>query len=117
MGGGNELTGGREDDMAEINRRVLLKRRPHGMPVPEEDFSVVDFVLPEPEDGQVLLRGIYLSLDPYLRGRISGVRSYARPVEIGEVIEGQVVGQSPCARAIPNSRGRLRLGRLRLADP
>jgi NADPH-dependent curcumin reductase len=41
----------------------------------------------------VLLRGIYLSLDPYMRGRISGVRSYARPVEIGEVIEGRVVGQ------------------------
>ena len=49
--------------------------------------------MPEPRDGEVLLRGIYLSLDPYMRGRISGQRSYARPTEIGEVIEGRVVGQ------------------------
>src|ERR1700704_3513389 len=42
---------------------------------------------------QVLLRGIYLSLDPYMRGRISGQRSYAKPTEIGEVIEGRMVGQ------------------------
>jgi len=78
--------------MAETNRRVLLQRRPEGMPVPE-DFTIVDDPLPEPGDGQVLLRGIYLSLDPYMRGRISGVRSYASPVGIGEVIEGRVVGR------------------------
>src|ERR1700688_4988701 len=78
--------------MPETNRQVLLKRRPNGMPV-ADDFAIVDSPLPEPGDGQVLLRGIYLSLDPYMRGRISGVRSYARPVEIGEVIEGRVVGQ------------------------
>jgi NADPH-dependent curcumin reductase len=62
------------------------------MPVPA-DFDIVDAPLPEPRDGEVLLRGIYLSLDPYMRGRISGQRSYARPTEIGEVIEGRVVGQ------------------------
>src|SRR5437667_4900615 len=78
--------------MPEGNRQVLLQRRPTGMPVPE-DFQVVDRPLPEPAAGEVLLRGIYLSLDPYMRGRISGVRSYARPTEIGEVIEGRVVGQ------------------------
>jgi NADPH-dependent curcumin reductase len=78
--------------MAETNRRVLLKRRPNGMPVPD-DFSVVDSPLPEPREGQVLLRGIYLSLDPYMRGRISGQQSYAQPTAIGDVIEGRVVGQ------------------------
>jgi NADPH-dependent curcumin reductase CurA len=78
--------------MAEMNRQVLLKRRPNGMPTPE-DFAVVDSPLPEPADGQVLLRGIYLSLDPYMRGRISGQRSYAKPTEIGDVIEGRVVGR------------------------
>ena len=77
--------------MAEMNRQVLLKRRPDGMPVPE-DFAIVDSPLPEPGEGQVLLRGIYLSLDPYMRGRISGQRSYAKPTEIGDVIEGRVVG-------------------------
>jgi NADPH-dependent curcumin reductase len=78
--------------MAEPNKQVLLQRRPNGMPVPD-DFAVVEAALPEPKDGEVLLRGLYLSLDPYMRGRISGVRSYARPTELGEVIEGRVVGQ------------------------
>jgi hypothetical protein len=78
--------------MAEMNRQVLLKRRPNGMPVPD-DFAIVERPLPEPGESQVLLRGIYLSLDPYMRGRISGQRSYATPTEIGDVIEGRVVGQ------------------------
>src|SRR5712671_3234703 len=78
--------------MPEMNQQVLLKRRPNGMPVPD-DFAIVGRPLSEPGEGQVLLRGIYLSLDPYMRGRISGVRSYARPTEIGDVIEGRVVGQ------------------------
>ncbi|HTQ34426.1 MAG TPA: NADP-dependent oxidoreductase [Stellaceae bacterium] len=78
--------------MPETNRQVLLQRRPNGMPAPE-DFAIVDAPLPEPGEGQVLLRGIYLSLDPYMRGRISGQRSYAKPTELGDVIEGRVVGQ------------------------
>jgi NADPH-dependent curcumin reductase CurA len=78
--------------MPETNRQVLLKRRPNGMPL-ADDFAIVDSALPEPGEGQVLLRGIYLSLDPYMRGRISGQRSYARPVGVGEVIEGRVVGR------------------------
>ena len=78
--------------MPERNRQILLKRRPNGLPVPE-DFAIAEDPLPEPQAGEVLLRGIYLSLDPYMRGRISGVRSYAKPTELGDVIEGRVVGQ------------------------
>src|SRR5712671_3320783 len=78
--------------MPERNRQIVLKRRPNGMPVPE-DFGIAEGPLPEPGEGEVVLRGIYLSLDPYMRGRISGVRSYAKPVEIGAVIEGRVVGE------------------------
>lgn len=78
--------------MPERNQQVLLRRRPNGMPVPG-DFELAEAPLPEPQEGEVLLRGIYLSLDPYMRGRISGVRSYARPTELGEVIEGRVVGR------------------------
>ena len=78
--------------MAIENRQVLLRRRPAGMPSPD-DFTIVDAPLPLPGAGEVLLRGIYLSLDPYMRGRISGIRSYAKPVEVGAVIEGRVVGE------------------------
>ena len=83
--------------MAERNRQVLLKRRPEGTPV-RDDFDIVDAPLPEPGDGQILLQGIYLSLDPYMRGRISGQRSYAKPVGIGEVVEGRVVGRVAASR-------------------
>ena len=78
--------------MPEINRQVLLQRRPDGMPLPE-DFAIVEAPLPEPRDGEILVRGLYLSLDPYMRGRISGAPSYARPTGIGEVVEGRVVGE------------------------
>ena len=70
---------------------MLLKRRPTGVPTPA-DFDITDAPLPDPTEGEVLVRGIYLSLDPYMRGRISGQRSYARPVEVGAVMEGRVVG-------------------------
>src|SRR3984893_2459070 len=78
--------------MENRNRQVLLKRRPTGMPT-TADFDVADGPMPDPGDGEVLVRAIYLSLDPYMRGRISGARSYAKPVEVGAVMEGRVVGQ------------------------
>jgi len=78
--------------MANQNRRVLLKRRPTGAPT-TADFEIAEAPLPDPAAGEVLVRGIYLSLDPYMRGRISGARSYAKPVDIGAVMEGRVVGE------------------------
>jgi len=78
--------------MENRNRQVLLKRRPTGVPTPA-DFEITNAPLPDPADGEVLVHGIYLSLDPYMRGRISGQRSYARPVEVGAVMEGRVVGE------------------------
>jgi NADPH-dependent curcumin reductase len=78
--------------MENHNRQVLLKQRPTGAPTPG-DFTIADAPLPDLGEGEVLVRGIYLSLDPYMRGRISGQRSYARPVEVGAVMEGRVVGE------------------------
>ena len=78
--------------MEDRNRQVLLKRRPTGTPT-AADFEIAEGPMPDPEAGEVLVRGIYLSLDPYMRGRISGARSYAKPVEVGAVIEGRVVGR------------------------
>jgi NADPH-dependent curcumin reductase CurA len=78
--------------MENHNRQVLLNSRPTGMPT-TADFAIADSPMPDPAEGEVLVRGIYLSLDPYMRGRISAARSYAKPVEIGGVMEGRVVGQ------------------------
>ena len=68
------VVGREERPMENRNRQVLLKRRPTGAPTPA-DFEITDAPLPDPAEGEVLVRGIYLSLDPYMRGRISGQRS------------------------------------------
>ena len=78
--------------MENRNRQVLLKRRPTGTPT-TEDFEIADGPIPDPGEGEVLVCGIYLSLDPYMRGRMSSARSYAKPVELGAVMEGRVVGE------------------------
>lgn len=74
------------------NRRIILASRPHGAPVPENfRLETVSVPMPEPAAGQVLLRTVYLSLDPYMRGRMSAGPSYAEPVGIGEVMVGATV--------------------------
>jgi NADPH-dependent curcumin reductase CurA len=74
------------------NRQVRLHRRPSGAPTPD-DFSFTDSPAPHVEDGHVLRRTIYLSLDPYMRGRMSDARSYAKPVAVGDVMVGGTVSQ------------------------
>ncbi|KAF0863866.1 NADP-dependent oxidoreductase [Pseudomonas sp. LD120] len=75
-----------------LNQRVVLVSRPQGAPVPE-NFRLERVALPELADGQVLLKTFYLSLDPYMRGRMSDAPSYAAPVEIGEVMTGGAVSR------------------------
>src|SRR6266545_3091804 len=77
---------------ASVNRQIVLRRRPVGMPKPG-DFDLVELPLSVPKDGEILTRTIYLSLDPYMRGRISGAKSYAQSVELGQVIVGATVGE------------------------
>ena len=78
--------------MTAKNRQILLASRPKGEPTPD-NFKLVETEIPSPGQGQMLLRNIYLSLDPYMRGRMNAGKSYARPVEIGEVMEGRAVGE------------------------
>ena len=74
------------------NQRIVLTSRPFGEPTPE-NFSLETVELPTLEEGEILLKTIYLSLDPYMRGRMSDAPSYAAPVEIGEVMVGGTVSQ------------------------
>ena len=92
------------------NRRVLLKRRPVGAPKPD-DFELVESPAPRPADGEILCRTIYLSLDPYMRGRISGVTSYAKGVDPGELMVGGTVGEVVESLHPGFSRGDLVVGR------
>jgi NADPH-dependent curcumin reductase CurA len=74
------------------NTRILLRSRPVGEPTPD-DFEIATTAVPQPGDGEVLLRTRYLSLDPYMRGRMSDAESYAAPVGLGEVMVGGTVGE------------------------
>ncbi len=74
------------------NRQFLLAARPVGMPK-ESDFNLVETPVPAPAANQFLVRAHYLSVDPYMRGRMNDVKSYAKPVQIGEVMTGGVVGE------------------------
>src|SRR5262249_61476243 len=82
--------------MAEPARRIVLASRPTGEPTPQ-NFRTEDVPLPKPGPGQVLLRTIWLSLDPYMRGRMSEGPSYVPPVPVGGVMEAGTVCEGVAA--------------------
>ena len=96
--------------MSEINRRVVLAGRPVGRPTPA-NFRLEEAPVPEPADGELLCRTIYLSLDPYMRGRMNEGPSYAEPVEVGEVMEGGTVGEVVRSRLAGFRAGDIVVGR------
>jgi NADPH-dependent curcumin reductase CurA len=75
-----------------INREIRLKRRPVGMPG-LGDFELAETPVPTPAAGQVLVRNVYMSVDPYMRGRMVDRESYVPPFQIGETLSGGAVGQ------------------------
>ncbi len=75
-----------------INRQILLKSRPEGAPG-LDNFELTATPVPEPGDGEVLMRTLYLSLDPYMRGRMSAAKSYATPAAVGQPMVGGTVGE------------------------
>ena len=74
-----------------INPRVVLASRPNGRPV-ADNFRLEDSPIPEPGPGQVLVRNDWLSIDPYMRGRMLDLRSYAEPVALNAVMVGDTAG-------------------------
>mgnify|MGYP001426466323 FL=1 len=79
--------------MSKTNRQFVLASRPSGYPK-ESDFNLIEAPVSNPSDGQLLIRTIFLSVDPYMRGRMNNNRgSYAPPVENGQVMTGGIVGE------------------------
>jgi NADPH-dependent curcumin reductase CurA len=79
--------------MAEVwSREIRLRNRPVGIPS-EDDFELVRIQVPEPREGEVLVRNIYMSVDPYMRGRMNDQKSYVPPFQIGKPLEGGCVGR------------------------
>lgn len=73
-----------------VSRQITLAARPHGFPS-DGDFKLVEKALDEPNDGEFQVRCLYLSVDPYMRGRMNDSKSYAEPVAIGDVMVGECV--------------------------
>lgn len=82
-----------EQQTVKSNRQIKLASRPHGAPT-ADNFELAVGSIPTPNESQMLLRTIYLSLDPYMRGRMSDAASYADPLQIGDVMLGGTVALS-----------------------
>jgi NADPH-dependent curcumin reductase CurA len=79
------------------SREIRLAARPRGVPQPD-DFELAEIELPDPAEGEVLVRNAYVSVDPYMRGRMNDVRSYVPPFALGEPLTGGAVGQVVASR-------------------
>jgi NADPH-dependent curcumin reductase CurA len=75
-----------------MSREVVLAARPQGEPK-EADFELRDVDDAEPAEGEVLVRNVFVSVDPYMRGRMTGIRTYVGPYEVGDPIDGGAVGR------------------------
>src|SRR6201997_203971 len=92
-------------------RQVVLAARPKGLPR-AGDFRLETGPMPEPLEGKVLVATKFLSLDPYMRGRMNDAESYAPPVNVGGVMEGEVVAEVVRSRHPSFSQGELVQGRI-----
>jgi NADPH-dependent curcumin reductase CurA len=86
------------------NREIRLVGRPQGVP-DESLFEVVDTAVPAPAEGQVLIRNTFISVDPYMRGRMNDVRSYIAPFTLGEAMSGGAVGRVAASRNSAHAEG------------
>lgn len=93
------------------SKRIILAKRPVGMPT-IEDFQFEERPLPQPGEGEVLIRTLYLSVDPYMRGRMNDRKSYVPPYELGKVILGGAVGEVIVSRADEFQVGDIVVGNL-----
>jgi NADPH-dependent curcumin reductase CurA len=92
-----------------INRQILLKSRPQGAPS-LDNFELTETPIPEPGEGELLMRTRYLSLDPYMRGRMSAAKSYAKPAAVGAPMVGGTVGEIVKSRHPNYAAGDIVLG-------
>ncbi|MEV0317737.1 NADP-dependent oxidoreductase [Streptomyces sp. NPDC050658] len=85
-------------ELPAVSRAWHLVRRPHGWPVPE-DFALRETPVAAPEEGQILVRNLHFSVDPYMRGRMNDVKSYVAPFKLDEPMDGGAVGEVVASNA------------------
>jgi len=94
-----------------LNKEIQFASRPAGMPT-LDNFKIVDAAVPQLNDGEVFVRTLYISVDPYLRGRMREGKSYVPPFEVGQVIQSGVIGKVVESRAPEFKQGDLVTGML-----
>lgn len=105
----------KEEKMRKTNRSFLLVSRPKGEPT-KDNFKLIEEEIPKIQDGEMLIQTIYLSVDPYMRGRMRGVKTYTSPFELNEVLTGGVVGKVIESKHSQFSVGDIVEGRLGWSD-
>jgi NADPH-dependent curcumin reductase CurA len=90
--------------MSATTREIRLASRPDGEPI-DDNFEIAETPIPEPGPGEMLIRNSYLSVDPYMRGRMRDVKSYLPPFEVGAVMDGGAVGQVVASNGGPFEEG------------
>src|SRR5208337_2564980 len=98
-----------------INRQIVLVKRPAGMP-DESCFKLVEVPVPEITEGQVLIRTRYISVDPYMRGRMKDRKSYIPPFQLNDALNGGVVGEVAQTRSKKFTKGDFATGFLPWQD-
>jgi hypothetical protein len=96
------------------NREIHLKSRPKGMPT-EDHFKLMETPIPQPESGEVLVRNIFMSVNPYMRARMREGKSYVEPFQVGQPLDGGCVGQVVRSENGPLEVGAYVLGAKRMA--
>src|SRR5687768_14516717 len=79
-------------NMSRTSKEIRLASRPSGEPEPS-NFELAEVEVPEPGDGEIVVRNTFMSVDPYMRGRMNAAKSYAAPYEVGEALYGGAVGE------------------------
>lgn len=97
------------------NRQILLAKRPVGVP-DSSTFTIVKTDIPIPKENEVLVRSHYLSVDPYMRGRMNNIKSYAKPFQVGEPLTGDSIGEVISSNHPDFSTGELVTGTFDWAD-
>jgi NADPH-dependent curcumin reductase CurA len=87
-----------------VTREIQLASRPVGRPVPE-NFRLAESALPELGDGQILVRNLFISVDPYMRGRMNHVKSYSAPFALDKALDGGAVGEVLASRSSQHKEG------------
>ncbi len=94
-----------------LQKQIELARRPQGLPV-IDDFRFKETAIPEAKDGEALVKTLYVSVDPYMRGRMQDAKSYVEPFALDEVITGGVIGEVIAAKGDKLQKGDVVLGNL-----